>query len=52
MLFMKNFVIFYIKAPHSLVGVSAFDHVNEGNMFIKNIVMHLLNYTVYKPSSP
>ena len=45
---MKIFVI-YIKAPHSIVGVSAFDRENSGNMFIPNVVMHLLNYTLSKP---
>jgi len=52
MLFMKIFIIFYIKAPHSIVGVSAFDRENRGNMFIHNVVMHLLNYAVSKPRSP
>jgi len=49
---MKIFVVFYIKAPHSIVGVSAFYHENGGNMFIQNVFIHLLNYTVSKPRSP
>lgn len=49
MLFMKIFVVFYIKAPHSIVGVSALYHENGGNMFIQNVVMDLLNYTVSNP---
>lgn len=52
MLFMKIFVVFYIKAPQSIVAVSAFYHENGGNMLIQNVVMHLLNYTVSKPRSP
>jgi len=52
MLFMKIFIIFYIKAPHSIVGVSAFDREDKGNIFIQNVVMYLLSYTVSKPRSP
>jgi len=46
MLFMKIFVVFYIKAPQSIVGISALYHENGGNMLIQNVVLHLLNYSV------
>lgn len=52
MLFVKIFVVFYIKTPQSIVGFSAFYHANGGNMLIQNVVMHPLNYTVSKPRSP